>query len=93
MFFPASLLIQIRQLIWVIKDGEFTIRELAEKVIELTGSGSKLNIQPLPDDDLKQCKPDIGLAQEELGWEPKIALDEGLPRTIEYFEEYLKGEG
>ena len=66
--------------------GEFTIRELAERVIELTGSGSKLVFQPLPSDDPAQRKPDISLAREKLGWEPRVALDDGLKKTIEYFE-------
>ena len=70
---------------------EFTIRELAEKVIDLTGSGSRLDFRPLPEDDPKQRKPDITLAREKLGWDPKITLDEGLPRTVEYFDQYLKG--
>ncbi len=66
--------------------GEFTIRELAERVIELTGSGSKLVFQPLPSDDPAQRRPDISLAREKLGWEPRVALDDGLKKTIEYFE-------
>ncbi|MDF3129166.1 SDR family oxidoreductase [Kiritimatiellaeota bacterium B1221] len=66
--------------------GEFTMLELAEKVIELTGSASKLVFQDLPQDDPKQRKPDISLAQEKLnGWEPKVQLEEGLQRTIDYF--------
>jgi UDP-glucuronate decarboxylase len=65
--------------------GEFTMLELAEKVIRLTGSRSKTVFGPLPKDDPKQRRPDISLAKEKLGWEPKIALDEGLIRTIEYF--------
>lgn len=65
--------------------GEFTMLELAEKVIELTGSGSKIIHQPLPADDPTQRKPVIDLAKEELDWEPSIVLDEGLRRTIEYF--------
>ena len=72
--------------------GEFTIKELAEKVIELTGSRSKLNFQPLPEDDPKQRKPEIDLAREKLDWQPSITLNEGLPRTIEYFDAYLKGK-
>nr|WP_148213994.1 UDP-glucuronic acid decarboxylase family protein [Desulfohalobium retbaense] len=72
--------------------GEFTIRELAEKVLELTGSKSELIFEPLPEDDPKQRKPETKLAQEKLGWEPKIGLEEGLPRTIEYFDAYLKGK-
>jgi UDP-glucuronate decarboxylase len=71
--------------------GEFTIKELAEKVISLTGSGSKLIYLPLPKDDPTQRKPDISLARKELdGWEPNIQLDEGLKRTIEYFDGLLK---
>jgi len=69
--------------------GEFTIRELAEKVIALTGSSSALVFQPLPADDPLQRKPDIALAQRELGWMPKVALDEGLKRTIAYFDALL----
>jgi UDP-glucuronate decarboxylase len=69
--------------------GEFTIRELAEQVISLTGSKSKLVHNPLPSDDPKQRKPDITLARQHLGWEPKIALREGLVKTIAYFEKAL----
>lgn len=65
--------------------GEFTIRQLAEKVIELTGSSSQLVNLPLPKDDPLQRKPDISLAKEKLGWEPQVALEEGLTRTIAYF--------
>ena len=65
--------------------GEFSIKELAEKVMAMTGSGSKIVYEPLPQDDPTQRQPDITRAKEKLGWEPKIALDEGLPRTIEYF--------
>jgi len=64
---------------------EFTIRELATKVIEMTGAGSKLVEQPLPADDPKQRQPDISLAKRVLGWEPTIPLEEGLERTVEYF--------
>ena len=64
---------------------EFTIRELAEKVIALTGAGSELVQHPLPTDDPRQRQPDITLAKQLLGWEPKVALDEGLGRTVEYF--------
>ena len=70
--------------------GEFTIKELAEKVIEMTGSRSKLLYKPLPADDPAQRKPDIALAQEKLGWAPKICLEEGLKKTIAYFEEELR---
>lgn len=65
--------------------GEFTMLELAEKVIKLTGSTSKIVYQPLPQDDPTQRKPVIELAKKELDWEPKIMLDEGLQKTIEYF--------
>jgi UDP-glucuronate decarboxylase len=70
--------------------GEFTIRQLAEKVIELTGSSSKLVFRPLPADDPMQRKPDITRAQQMLGgWTPQVQLDEGLRRTIAYFDELL----
>ncbi len=69
---------------------EFTIRQLAEEVISLTGSKSKVVEKPLPSDDPKQRRPDISLAKKELGWEPKIALREGLVQTIAYFEKLLK---
>ncbi|MFS2808019.1 UDP-glucuronic acid decarboxylase family protein [Parabacteroides distasonis] len=67
--------------------GEFTMLELAEKVIELTNSKSRIVYRPLPSDDPRQRKPDIALAKEKLDWEPKIRLEEGLERTIAYFEE------
>jgi UDP-glucuronate decarboxylase len=70
---------------------EFTIRELAEKVIALTGSRSKIVKQPLPSDDPTQRQPDITLARERLGWAPRIELEEGLRKTIEYFDQLLKG--
>ncbi len=70
--------------------GEFTMLELANLVIELTGSKSKLVFHPLPSDDPKQRKPDISLAKEKLGWEPKIQLEEGLIKTIAYFDDLLK---
>ena len=66
--------------------GEFTIKELAKKVIALTNSNSKLIRLPLPSDDPKQRQPDITLAKETLGWEPKIHLEEGLKKTIAYFD-------
>ena len=69
--------------------GEFTMLELAQKVIELTGSDSKIVYLPLPQDDPTQRKPVIDLAKKELGWEPKIPLEEGLKRTIEYFKKDL----
>ena len=70
--------------------GEFTIRELAEKVVEMTGSKSVISYEPLPGDDPKQRKPDITLAREKLGWEPKVALEDGLVKTIAYFDQQLK---
>ncbi|MEA3469498.1 MAG: UDP-glucuronic acid decarboxylase family protein [Thermodesulfobacteriota bacterium] len=69
--------------------GEFTIKELAEKVIDLTGSSSTLVYEPLPNDDPIQRKPDISLAKEKLGWDPGIQLTEGLQKTIPYFENLL----
>ncbi len=68
---------------------EFTIRELAEKVIRLTGSKSTLTCKPLPQDDPLQRQPDISKVRRICGWEPKVALDEGLERTIAYFRQYL----
>ncbi len=66
--------------------GEFTMLELAEKVIQLTGSKSKIRFEPLPSDDPKQRQPDITLAKKHLGgWEPKVNLEEGLKKTITYF--------
>ena len=65
--------------------GEFTMMELAENVLRLTGSKSKIVFQPLPADDPRQRKPDITLAKEKLGWQPEVPLDEGLRRTIDYF--------
>ena len=73
--------------------GEFTMLELAEKVIALTRSKSKIIYQPLPQDDPTQRKPVIDLAKKELNWEPKIALDEGLIKTIEYFKTILNISG
>ena len=70
--------------------GEFTVLELAEKVLDLTGSRSKIIYQPLPQDDPTQRKPVIELAKKELGWEPEIALEEGLKKTIQYFENVLQ---
>ena len=65
--------------------GEFSIRELAEKVVALVDSGSELVYKPLPEDDPTQRQPDIAQARELLGWQPQVPLDEGLPRTVEYF--------
>jgi len=65
---------------------EFTMLELAEKIIQKVGNASKLVFEPLPGDDPKQRKPDITLAKKHLGWEPKVGLDEGLDRAIAYFK-------
>lgn len=70
---------------------EFSIRQLAELVIELTGSRSSIVSEPLPLDDPRQRRPDIALARERLGWEPTISLREGLKATIEYFDKLLLG--
>jgi UDP-glucuronate decarboxylase len=69
--------------------GEFTIRELAEKIIAITGSHSKLVFHPLPQDDPKQRCPDIALARSALNWEPKVGLEEGLRHTVAYFDRLL----
>jgi len=71
--------------------GEFTILQLAEIVIEMTGSRSQITRHPLPQDDPKQRCPDISLAKQTLGWEPKVALRDGLAKTISYFEDLLSG--
>ncbi len=68
---------------------ELSIRSLAEKILSLTGSGSALVFKPLPDDDPRQRQPDIGLAKEKLDWEPEFTLDDGLLRTIAYFDSQL----
>jgi UDP-glucuronate decarboxylase len=70
--------------------GEFTIRALAEKVVELTGSASKLEYRPLPQDDPQQRQPNIEKAKAVLGWEPTVHLEEGLRRTISYFDDLLR---
>jgi UDP-glucuronate decarboxylase len=69
--------------------GEFTIWELAQKIIELTGSSSQIHLTELPQDDPKQRRPDITKAKLLLGWEPRIQLEEGLLKTIDYFREVL----
>jgi UDP-glucuronate decarboxylase len=71
---------------------EFTMRELAELVIDITGSKSKLVFEPLPADDPKQRKPDITFARQEIGWEPKVPLRAGLEKTVRYFEKVLSEE-
>jgi UDP-glucuronate decarboxylase len=70
---------------------EFSIAELAEKVVRLTGSKSRIERKPLPSDDPAQRQPDIALARAQLGWEPTTQLDDGLKKTIEYFDKLLAG--
>jgi UDP-glucuronate decarboxylase len=69
---------------------EFTIKELAETVLQMVGGKSKIVFQPLPQDDPKQRQPNITLARENLGWEPKVMLNEGLEKTVSYFRKLLK---
>ena len=69
---------------------EFTMLELAEKVIAKVGGSTKLTYHPLPGDDPKQRQPDITLAKKHLDWQPTVSLDEGLDRTIAYFRDLLK---
>lgn len=69
---------------------EFSILELAEMVIELTGSNSKVVFQPLPPDDPKQRQPDISLAKEKLNWQPSVPFDKGLKRSIDYFRDMIE---
>ncbi len=73
--------------------GEYTMLELAEAVIRLTGSPSRIAYKPLPPDDPRQRKPDITLARDVLGWEPRVPLEDGLTRTIEYFRARLAADG
>jgi UDP-glucuronate decarboxylase len=68
---------------------EFTIRELAELVIDLTGTKTKMTFEPLPSDDPRQRQPDIARARDLLGWEPKTQLRAGLVKTIAYFDKFL----
>lgn len=70
--------------------GEFTMLELAEKVLAHTGSASGIEYLPLPQDDPRQRQPDISKAKKVLGWEPKVALDDGLEKTVDYFRGALK---
>ena len=65
--------------------GKFTVRELAETIIRITGSSSEIIYKPLPQDDPSRRRPDIALAQKTLGWSPKVSLEEGLRLTIDYF--------
>ena len=69
--------------------GEFTILELAEKVLQIIGSSSKIIHEPMPQDDPKQRQPDITQAKEVLGWEPTVPLEEGLKKTVAYFKEQI----
>jgi len=71
---------------------EFTILELAKKIIKLSDSKSNIIYKPLPEDDPRRRQPDIELAKKELKWEPKIQLNEGLKKTINYFERLLSNE-
>lgn len=71
--------------------GEFTILELADTIIQKTNTSSRISMHPLPGDDPLQRKPDISIAKEQLMWEPRIALNEGLDKTIEYFRERING--
>jgi UDP-glucuronate decarboxylase len=72
---------------------EFTIRELAEKVVAMTRSPSGIIYKALPEDDPRQRRPDIALARERLGWRPAVSLEEGLVPTIAYFSGIIRGEG
>ena len=71
---------------------EFSILQLAERVLELTGSSSKLVFRPIPKDDPKQRKPDINLAMGLLEWQPTVMLDQGLKKTIEYFDRLISDD-
>ncbi|MCW8922090.1 MAG: GDP-mannose 4,6-dehydratase, partial [Gammaproteobacteria bacterium] len=69
--------------------GEFTVKELAEKTLQMINPDAQVSYLPLPADDPTKRKPDITLAKKELGWEPGIVLDEGLKKTIEYFKSII----
>jgi UDP-glucuronate decarboxylase len=71
---------------------EMTMRELAQRVIDLTGSNSTLVHQPLPADDPRQRQPDIRRAAEQLGWQPSVEVDDGLKQTIAYFDRLLQAQ-
>ena len=71
-------------------DGEFTVRQLAELVLEVTGSGSEIVHEELPVDDPKQRRPDLTIARTKLGWSPTVDLRDGLTRTAAYFEQVLR---
>jgi UDP-glucuronate decarboxylase len=70
--------------------GEYTMVQLAETILRMTGSKSKLVFKPLPSDDPKQRRPDITIAKSQLGWEPKVSLEDGLAPTIAYFRQSLQ---
>lgn len=70
--------------------GEFTVRELAEKIVDISGSSSEIIYEPLPADDPTRRRPDISLAQKELGWRPVVPLEEGLKKTIAWFEKLIR---
>jgi UDP-glucuronate decarboxylase len=70
--------------------GEFTIKQLAEKVVEMTGSKSEISYHPLPQDDPTQRCPNISAARKHLDWKPTIQLEEGLVKTVAYFEDLLQ---
>jgi dTDP-glucose 4,6-dehydratase len=72
---------------------EFTVGELAERVIRLTGSGSEVERRPLPEDDPKVRRPDISVAREVLGWAPRVPLEEGIRRTIPHFRRLVEEQG
>lgn len=69
---------------------EYSILEIAQKILELTGSRSKIVFEPLPQDDPERRQPDISLARQVLGWSPRVALEEGLPKTIDYFDNLVR---
>ena len=71
---------------------EYTIKQLADLIIELTGSGSEVIYQALPTDDPKRRRPDITLARKLTGWEPVVAVEDGLARTVEWFKGFLEEE-
>jgi UDP-glucuronate decarboxylase len=70
--------------------GEYSMLEVAQSILKLTGSRSKIIFQPLPQDDPERRKPDISLAKETLGWSPRVTIKEGLSRTIDYFDNFLR---
>jgi UDP-glucuronate decarboxylase len=73
--------------------GEFTVLELAEKVLQLTGSRSRIQRLPLPQDDPRQRQPDITLAKKSLDWSPRVSLEDGLKETIAYFKKVVERPG